>query len=275
MTRTLARRDFLKACKKIAVGQTIQSDAMLRGWDATGYQRVNTVLEQGQFSRRGGIVDVWPPADKLPFRLDFFGDEIESIRRFDPASQRTVEQMDGILITPAREVLVGQSNGTAGRVSLSSDTGVSEFDIPVLHPQPSSLMDFLPAKSLMLIDDLSVVESMVAEIEEQAVRFRKESVSEGTLSPDFPVPYLTWPELADEFSRLGALELGRSTAQGEDEDPWNALAACFTQDERFGGRLKPFNEYVARLVGENEPVIIVSRQRERLEELWKERGRGI
>ena len=94
MTRTLERRDFLKACKKLAVGQTIQSDAMLRGWGATGYQRVNTVLEQRQFSRRGGIVDVWPPADKLPYRLDFFGDEIESIRRFDPASQRTIEQMD-------------------------------------------------------------------------------------------------------------------------------------------------------------------------------------
>ena len=270
MTRTLERRDFLKACKKLAVGQTIQSDAMLRGWDATGYQRVNTVLEQGQFSRRGGIVDVWPPADKLPYRLDFFGDEIESIRRFDPASQRTIEQMDSILITPAREVIAGPSDHTAQMYAAESDIDLSEFDIPLLHPQPSSLMDFLPTKSLVLIDDLSVVESMAAEIEELAVRFRKESVAEGLLSADFPVPYLTWPELADEFSRLGALELGRSTASGESADSDEALSAAFIQDERFGGRLKPFNEYISRLVANKETVIIVSRQRERLEELWKE-----
>src|SRR5512140_2931115 len=130
MTRTLARRDFLKACKKITAGLTIQSDVMLRSWDATGYQRVNTVLEPGQFSRRGGIVDIWPPAEKLPYRLDFFGDEIESIRRFDPTSQRTVEQMESILVTPAREVIAGGSNGSSDAALAASEEGLSEFDIP-------------------------------------------------------------------------------------------------------------------------------------------------
>ena len=268
MTRTLARRDFLKACKKISAGQSAQPEALLRAWDAIGYQRVNTVLEQGQFSRRGGIVDIWPPAEKLPYRLDFFGDEVESIRRFDPASQRTVEQPESILITPARELIVPAAGATADpRIA---DREVSEFDIPLLNPQPSSLLDFLPARSLVVVDDLSTVESMAAEIEEQAVRLRKESVAEGTLSPDFPVPYLTWPELADEFSRLGAIELGYSTVEGTPDGASGGLASHFGQDERFGGRLKPFNEYLTRLVEQNESVVIVSRQRERLEELWKE-----
>ena len=71
----------------------------------SGYQRVNTVLEPGQFSKRGGILDVWPPGGKIPIRLDFFGDEIETIRQFDPASQRTVEKLNSILITPAREFI--------------------------------------------------------------------------------------------------------------------------------------------------------------------------
>ncbi|HXQ33201.1 MAG TPA: hypothetical protein VN843_04190, partial [Anaerolineales bacterium] len=56
MTRTLPRRDFLKACKKLAVDQTAQPDVLLRHWADIGYQRVNTVLEPGQFSRRGGIL---------------------------------------------------------------------------------------------------------------------------------------------------------------------------------------------------------------------------
>ncbi len=262
MTRTLARRDFLKACKKLSTGQNIQPDALLRGWDSIGYQRVNTVLEPGQFSRRGGIVDVWPPAEKLPYRLDFFGDEVESIRRFDPTSQRTVEQLQAILITPARELIVPEGG--------APEREVSEFDIPVLNPQPSSLLDFLPSRALVVIDDLSTVESMVAEIEEQAVRLRKESVVEGTLPADFPVPYLTWVELADEFSRLGALELGYSTVKENAGEAEETLASHFGHDERFGGRLKPFNEYLGRLVEQNETVVIVSRQRDRLEELWNE-----
>ncbi len=81
MTRTMPRRDYLKACKKLSVGQDVKSDLLLRSWSEMGYQRVNTVLEPGQFSKRGGILDVWPPAEKLPIRLDFFGDEIETIRQ--------------------------------------------------------------------------------------------------------------------------------------------------------------------------------------------------
>src|SRR5574338_1292059 len=86
MTRTLPRRDFLKACKKLSINQTIQPDTLLRSWAESGYQRVNTVLEPGQFSSRGGILDIWATAELMPVRLDFFGDEIETIRRFDPAS---------------------------------------------------------------------------------------------------------------------------------------------------------------------------------------------
>src|SRR5215208_4748905 len=78
MTRTIPRRDFLKACKKLAVRQNVQPDGLARSWVEIGYQRVNTVLEPGQFSRRGGIFDVWATAEKLPVRLDFFGDEIET-----------------------------------------------------------------------------------------------------------------------------------------------------------------------------------------------------
>jgi transcription-repair coupling factor (superfamily II helicase) len=272
MTRTLPRRDFLKACRKLSTSQAIQPDAVLRMLDANGYARVNTVLEPGQFSRRGGIVDIWPPAEKLPYRLDFFGDEIESIRRFDPASQRTVEQLESILITPAREILGRPSDRGGDADTAEPELELSEFDIPLVHQQSSTLLDFLPPKSILLLDDISTVESMVAEIEEQAVRFRKESVQEGTLAPDFPLPYLTWTELADEFNRLGALELGFSTAPESVDQAEGSLASCFGHDERFGGRLKPFNEYVAALVTRGETVLIVSRQRERLEELLKQAG---
>src|SRR5690349_9532890 len=202
MTRTMPRRDFLKACKRLTIDQSAQPDTLLRSWVETGYQRVNTVLEPGQFSRRGGILDIWTPAEKLPVRLDFFGDEIETIRRFDPATQRTVEKLDSILITPAREYIA----------SGDQPAELSEFHIPLFHPQPASILDYLPQKALVLVDDLSIVESMVAEIEEQAVKLRQDSIAEETLPADFPLPYVTWPELLDTLHDRTFLELGYSTA---------------------------------------------------------------
>ena len=256
MTRTLPRRDFLKACKRLTTEQSTQPDALSRSWVEIGYQRVNTVLEPGQFSRRGGILDIWTPAEKLPVRLDFFGDEIETIRRFDPATQRTVEKLESILITPAREyIAVG-----------NQDADLSEFHIPLLHPQPASLLDYLPQKALILIDDLSIVESMVAEIEEQAVKLRQDSIAEEILARDFPLPYVTWPELLDNLHDRSFLELGHSTAVDEEE----SLRDAFSIGERFAGRLKPFIEHLAGLVSRNESVIVISRQSERLHELWTE-----
>jgi transcription-repair coupling factor (superfamily II helicase) len=276
MTCTIPRRDFLKACKKLAVGQTTQPDSVLRHLAEIGFQRVNTVLEPGQFSRRGGLLDVWAPAEKLPVRLDFFGDEIETIRKFDPASQRTIENLESILITPAREYISRDSDIDTWKPNAESTTDdplanieLSEFHIPLLHRQSASLLDYLPQKALVLIDDLSVVESMVAEVEEQAVKFRNDSIHEGTLPADFPLPYITWPELLDTFQTRAFLELGYSTTV-DAADSEQSLSAAFSHDERFGGRLKSFVEYLTSIVERGEQAFVVSRQSPRLHDLWLE-----
>ena len=100
-------------------------------------------------ARRTQDVDA---GEKLPVRLDFFGDEIETVRRFDPASQRTVENLESILITPAREFIAVGADGRP------PEDGLSEFHIPLLHQQSASLLDYLPQKALILVDDLSIVE---------------------------------------------------------------------------------------------------------------------
>ena len=292
MTRTMPRRDFLKACKKLSVNQTIQPDPLLRSWAEIGYQRVNTVLEPGQFSSRGGILDIWATAETMPVRLDFFGDEIETIRRFDPASQRTIAKLDSILVTPAREYIsrysendIRESEEGTTPESRIANTELSEFHIPLLHPQPTSLLDYLPQNAVVLIDDLSIVEGMAAEIEEQAVKFRQESIAEGILSPDFPLPYIPWSELHDSLQEQASLELGystvgeespspagrsQSTPEGRDRGGGQSLASQFGHDERFGGRLKQFVEYLTSIVERGEQVVVVSRQSPRLHELWLE-----
>ena len=265
ITRTLPRRDFLKASKRIVVGQEYQPDALVRHWSEIGYQAAEIVVEPGQFSRRGGILDIWVTADAFPVRLDFFGDEIDTIRRFDPGSQRTVAKLDGLLITPAREYVLNSQN----LASKPPETEVSEFYIPVLHQFTASILDYLPPRGLVFVDDLSLSEAMVSEVEEQAVKFRQESIAEGTLSENFPVPYLTWSELLDSIQSHPWLELGHGS-QELGEQPIREL---FGHDQRFGGRLRPFVEYVTALLTQGDSVVVVSRQRERLEELWKEQLR--
>ena len=260
MTRTLPRRDFLKACKKLSVNQTIQPEVLIREWARIGYQRVNTVLEPGQFSHRGGLLDVWASIEANPVRLDFFGDEIETIRQFDPATQRTVEKLESILVTPAREFLAD---------TLDEQIQFSEFQIPLLHKMPASLLDYLPQKSLIVLDDLSLIEAMANEVEEQAVKFRQESIQEGTLSKDFPIPYLPWSELHDSIDGFTLLEFGHSNEPVPDSQSTN-LAEQFSHDERFGGRLKPFIDYLSPIVERGEQVFIVSRQSSRLREMWDE-----
>jgi len=262
MTRTLPRRDFLKATALLRTGMQVSPGSLLANWVRLGYQPVNTVLEPGQFSHRGGILDIWPPAESNPVRLDFFGDEIDTIRSFDPASQRTLDKVDSVLVIPAREfILPNKPDG-------EEPVEISEFHIPLLYPFASTILDYLPKDSLVIVDDLGILESLILEFEEQAVKFRQDSIAEGTLSEDFPRPYLSWSELADTLQSHRCLELGHSTAA--DEESAGSLSSQFGQIERFGGRLKPFVEYLSKHVAEEHSVVLVSRQSSRLEELWRE-----
>ncbi len=217
MTRTLPRRDFLMASKQLKLGQSISLSNLLKEWLRIGYQSAETVLEPGQFSHRGGLLDVWPQSEPHPVRLDFFGDEIDTIRLFDPGSQRTVGKLDSILISPAREYLVDEKSVPGVLSGLSEH--LSEFYIPLIHPYTSSLLDYLPEGALVLVDDWSLLESTVFEIEEQAVKLRAESIAEGTLAENFPIPYVTWSELADTLSGHSCLELGHSTAEEMINEP--------------------------------------------------------
>jgi transcription-repair coupling factor (superfamily II helicase) len=263
MTRTLPRREFLKATRLLKLNQEISPDSLLRAWVDLGYLPADTVLEPGQFSHRGGILDVWTPSEPNPVRLEFFGDEVDTIRAVNPGTQRTVRSLDELLVTPAREVLAGKAAGLALPEGVED---VDEFYLPVVHPSHASLLDYMPQKSLVLVDDLDVMQSVAGEIEEQAVRLREESIIEGTLPVDFPVPYLPWSELLDSLSGHTWLELGRSTA-GDSHD----LAEAFVPGPRFGGRLKAFIENLTGRARAGERQAVVSRQVSRMKELWDER----
>ncbi len=286
MTRTLPRRDYLKAAHTLRQGQIVQPGDLIRNWIALGYEHVNTVIAAGQFARRGGILDLWPPAENRPVRIEFFGDEIDTLRHFDPATQRTVksevsttngaQQPEKILVTPAREYLL-PANSRPVPLGESNPSGseldeFSEFDIPLLHSTTASLLDYLPRQAIVLIDDIQALQDMAIEIEEQAVNLRADFIQDKVLPENFPLPYLTWSEIQDSLAGHPVLELGPS-AVIDDQDGRDHLATLtdyFKAEPRFGGQLKAVMEYMLERYNAGEALVIVSRQTPRLISLWKE-----
>ncbi len=118
LQHTIAPDDLPAAPREIAPGARLHQDALLHDLFDLGYAPVSEVGGRGEFARRGGIVDVFPPSMPLPIRIEFFGDEIDSLRAFDPTDQRTVQTVDRIVLLPASEFLLPQGGGAAIRERL-------------------------------------------------------------------------------------------------------------------------------------------------------------
>jgi transcription-repair coupling factor (superfamily II helicase) len=215
----------------------------------------------GEFARRGGILDVWPPGERFPLRLEFFGDEIELLRRFDPETQRTIEKIERIRITPAREYLLPK----AGDKDLELGK-LSEYHLPKLHKEVACLLHYLPADTVICFDDGVAVKEAVLDVEKQSESLRKSYLEDGQIQPDFPRPYIPWKDLSDVIGKFQQLSLGPAG-----EASLEGLSAQFGSNQRFGGELKSFTSHVAEIIQNEGEVAVVSRQSARLAEVWEER----
>lgn len=266
MTRTIPRRDFLRSCKVLSIGQVSIPDDLLASWVGMGYEYSNIVVQVGQFSRRGGILDFWPPSALLPIRIEFFGNEIDTLRSFNPATQRTVESLKKITVYPAREYLPSD----AAKLDLEPGK-INESDLARIYSFPASPLDYLPQETLIFLDGREFITAAVNDIEEDAINRRTEMISSGQLQNDEPIPYMTWSEIEDSFQNLQVIELGHTNSPD-----LPALASNFNAGPRFAGRLKDFTNYLADLDKKDQPWMVVSRQSGRLVELWKETaGPGV
>jgi len=258
MSKTLPKRAFVKATRSLRIGQRLDMTETIQNWVRIGYEPSSTVSIPGQFARRGGILDIWPPSEPLPVRMELFGDELESFRQFTPGSQRTTNKLERILIAPAREFLK-PANGEEDELNLS------EFHIPLLHPGATSILDYIPQNSLILFDDWQAFVEILEQFEEQAVGLRQDYIREGKIAEDFPLPYLTMPEILDTLSLNEIIHLGPSSSE-----PDLDLTYSFQTNPRFGGQLKIFVDHVHETLSGGDETFIVSRQAARLQDVWGE-----
>ncbi|MBW4560527.1 MAG: transcription-repair coupling factor [Mojavia pulchra JT2-VF2] len=169
---------FIPFCLTLKKGMEFDLNAFSTKIATLGYERVPLVETEGQWSRRGDIVDIFPVASELPVRLEWFGDEIEQIREFDPATQRSaLDKIDQIILTPTSfapivmaalqdsaefQVLrshcgLGETpSGASGVAKLNFDSELIEGSrrfLGLAFEQPASLLDYLPENTLIAIDE--------------------------------------------------------------------------------------------------------------------------
>jgi transcription-repair coupling factor (superfamily II helicase) len=287
MQPTIPVRQFRLGTRSLRPGQLLDLERTLTTWIGLGYRPAPVVEAPGEFSRRGGIIDIFPPAATAPIRVELFGDEIESLRHFDPATQRSQNLLEQARITPASEALprfgprVAQELATWDLGELSEDdaepyirdrealaNGVAfngiEFYLPQLYSHPATVLDFFPAEGLVLLKDQDELSGAWAELESHARDLCQSAEQVGLLPPGYPQPYISWERWQAALADHAVLELG----YGGGESSPSALSRAFSPGPRFGGQLKPLVAHIQAALASGDKVVVVSRQARRLAELW-------
>ncbi|MDX1520192.1 MAG: transcription-repair coupling factor, partial [Anaerolineae bacterium] len=238
MHKTLPLSEFTTLAFKI--GQRINLNEVVGQWVELGYQPEEVVEVPGSFSRRGGILDIFPPSSNHPVRIELFGDEIDSLRIFDPTTQRSEGRLQQFTVGPATEALPRFADQAVAELSgwdlttlqpsakiafeedvarLSSGTSFKgiEYYLPYFYNGVNgaageqsgvSLLDYLPDNALVFIEDPEELAAVIDELEIQARTLKKDLINIGDLPSQWSDPYFGWQTLRQALRRRRPLSLG-------------------------------------------------------------------
>ncbi|MCQ4275280.1 transcription-repair coupling factor [Stutzerimonas degradans] len=164
--RLAPKRFLLGSSLVLDVGQKLDVEQMRLRLEAAGYRCVDTVYEHGEFAVRGALIDIFPMGSALPYRIDLFDDEIETLRTFDPENQRSIDKVESIRLLPAREFPLKKEAVTGFRARFRErfdvdfrrcpiyqdlSTGITpagiEYYLPLFYEETATLFDYLPEDS--------------------------------------------------------------------------------------------------------------------------------
>ena len=215
-----------------APGNMLAMDGIVKWLDLNGFMRASTVREAGDYAVRGGILDLFPPGMAEPVRLDFFGDTLESIRTFDPETQRTTDQLRALDLVPVAEFQLTSDTIRRFRLGYVAAFGAATTDdvlyhavsegrrypgmehwLPLFHTSLDTLLDYLPGTAIALepLAEDAAKERLVQIADYYEAR-RQAQTMDGAGAPYHPLPpdrlYMTETEWQE---RLGGRALARLT----------------------------------------------------------------
>ena len=223
MIQRVPPRSALEHASYIAkIGQDVKVAALERYFAVNGYVRASTVSERGEFAIRGGVIDVFAPGAEEPVRLDLFGDTLESVRAFDPETQRSTKQLQAIDLLPVSEVLLDDKAISRFRTGYVAQFGAPGDDalyasvsegvrragvehwLPLFYDKLETVFDYIGPDALVALDHLAAESlnerlSLIADAYDARTETAKTRAAYKALPPD--ALYLTTEEWEE---RLGA-----------------------------------------------------------------------
>ncbi len=182
------------AVHSIAVGDTIDPRTLLRGLTEAGYERVELVEGAGMVAARGDIVDVFPPHSPVPYRIEFFGDDVDRITCYDPVTQRSIENMESVLLSPATEAPQTPAAIERALLAIRAAAGFdaqrlawedgrfcpgAETLLPLLYPEECTVYEHLPEDALILLEEPHRIEEEAASAERMFIESVKTTLERG------------------------------------------------------------------------------------------------
>jgi len=242
-SKTVSCSNFLTSCHTLEKGAMIDPLQLVRQWVDLGYELNDLVEVPGMISRRGGILDIFSPNNEFPARIEFFGNHVDSIRFFDPKTQRSSAFTPSVRIVPAKEQL--QS---------SIDT----------------ILDYMPNETLLIIDDYDSMESIIEKIYGETNEFLRMETGCDKQPLDIGGFCLRWSEFEEKIDKIQR----RLTLHSWNFDTIDDASLCcsfpFSSVPSYGGRLDVFSHALKDMLWENRRIVIVSQQTKRLAELLQE-----
>ncbi|MCU0597617.1 MAG: DEAD/DEAH box helicase, partial [Desulfobacterota bacterium] len=226
--RILPKKEMMASVDLLEVGEEVDRERLLRKLDAAGYQRNSLVEGRGDYSVRGGVIDLFPPLYASPLRVEFFGDKVESLRFFDPLTQRSLRALKEAIVLPANEILMTEANvqraRSMGRLpvlmkELGSFPG-QEAWLNHFYEHTDTVFDYVPDRGLLVLMDALQVEKEIQSFSEAFVREEKKLRLESEQKED-PLPEIEGILLAPEefrrrFTSFQTLRFGEAPLSDEE-----------------------------------------------------------
>jgi len=286
MQPVLSKDEFFSACHVLEIGMEIDPLKLFSRWEGLGYKFENLVELPGAISRRGNILDIYPSSSELPVRMEFFGDTIESIRLFDPSTQRSQKIITRVTICPAnetfnifekietnQEILDGLDFSNCSmeiREQFEKEIellrmrnripGVS-FYAPLFYS--GNLLDYFENKSLVILDDSRFIQDEIENLDKKANHIREEKIASGELPANYPVPYFDWINVK---SRL-ELPIKLFLESWKSDESTDIIEFHFDPPPNYAGQLQGFLDKITDYVNQGARLILVSNQASRIAEL--------
>src|SRR5947199_2129011 len=289
LEHTIPPDDLARRGRTLRAGDTLSWQETATWLFDLGYEPVTEVSEPGTFSRRGGIVDIYPASAEQPARVELFGDEIETLRAFDPITQRSQADLAQLDVLPAREFSLqhaaelAERLATAGWDQLGGSAQASDALAPYTElvdklregsyapgadafapalGATASLLDHLGDRASVIFEDTVELELAHDALEAQAEERRDELAELGLAVSVFPPPYVPRSRIDDLAARHGVARMGPTG---------DALRLGWSSGTSYAGRLTEFIEHIAASRPPETTTLIATPQAARLAELLAER----